>query len=52
MRSRGRIKDLAGGRLDEFIALCRKGLERLTPEHVYIQDRSVVFLFGGRKASA
>lgn len=52
MRSRWRIKDLAGPRLEEFIAAYRGRLKKLIPDGVSIQERNVLFVFSGRKPGA
>lgn len=51
MRSRWRIQDLAGDRLEEFIAAYRRGLEELLSESRAFEERNVIYLFGGRSSS-
>jgi len=52
MRSRWRIKDLAGDRLEEFIAAYRRRLKELIPDDQSVQERNVLFMFSGKKPPA
>jgi SAM-dependent methyltransferase len=49
MRSRWRIKDLAGDRLEDFIAAYRLELAKLVPGGQPFEERNVIFLFAGQK---
>lgn len=49
MRSRYRIKELAGDRLEEFIGAYRAEMEKLIRADETIQERNLIFVFGGRK---
>ena len=48
MRSRYRIQELAGERLEEFMAEYRVALEQLIPPGATIQESNQIFVFAGR----
>lgn len=52
MRSRYRIKELAGDRLEEFIGAYRAQLEPLFPAGKTMEERNLIYLFSGRVREA
>lgn len=49
MRSRYRIQELAGDRLEEFMADYRVELERLIPLGAQVEEKNQIFVFAGRR---